>query len=146
MRRILSTALPLALAALCLPLHAATPTETVAAFHQAMSSGKGAEAQALLAPEIQIYESGYVERSREEYAGHHLPADMAFAKTTSNTVLRQSERVDGNLAVVMRETETSGQYKGAKVHLFGTETALLAKQGDGWQITHLHWSSRKAGK
>ena len=131
------------LSVLSLPLFAATPTETVAAFHDALASGKAEQASALLSPSIQIYESGHVERSRDEYAGHHLPADMAFAKATSSKVLKQAEHVDGKLAVVMRETETTGKYKGNSVHLFGTETALLEKQGEQWIITHVHWSSRK---
>lgn len=134
----------IALSALSLPLFAATPTETVAAFHDALASGTAEQASALLSPSIQIYESGHVERSRDEYAGHHLPADMAFAKVTSSKVLKQAEHVDGKLAVVMRETETTGKYKGNSVHLFGTETALLEKQGEQWIITHVHWSSRKA--
>lgn len=134
----------IALSAISLPLLAATPTETVAAFHDALASGKAAQAGALLSPSIQIYESGHVERSRDEYAGHHLPADMAFAKATSSKVLKQAERVDGKLAVVMRETETTGKYKGKNVHLFGTETVLLEQQGEQWIITHAHWSSRKS--
>lgn len=141
MRRLASF---IALSAISLPLFAATPTETVAAFHDALASGKPDQASALLSPSIQIYESGHVERSRDEYAGHHLPADMAFAKATSLKVLKQTERVEGNLAVVMQETETTGKYKGKSVHLFGTGTALLEKQGEQWIITHVHWSSRKA--
>lgn len=132
------------LSALGLPLHAATPTETVATFHQAIASGKADLASALLAPEIQIYESGYVERSRDEYAGHHLPADIDFAKTAANKVLKNSERIDGNLAVVMQETETTGKYKNKNIHLFGTETVVLEKRGEQWIIVHLHWSSRKS--
>ncbi|MDB5906212.1 MAG: hypothetical protein JWP34_326 [Massilia sp.] len=56
-------------ASLCFPAVASTPTETVAAFHEALASGKQEEAKALLSPTIQIYESGFVERSRDEYAG-----------------------------------------------------------------------------
>ncbi len=123
---------------------AATPLQTVAAFHEALTAGKTEDAKALLSPTIQIFESGYVERSRDEYAGHHLPGDIAFAKSTGQTVLKQTERVEGNIAVVMRETETKGKFKGADVHSFGTETAVLEKHGDRWMITHVHWSSRKA--
>ena len=123
---------------------AATPLQTVAAFHQALTAGKTEDAKALLSPTIQIFESGYVERSRDEYAGHHLPGDIAFAKSTGQTVLKQTERVEGSIAVVMRETETKGKFKGADVHSFGTETAVLEKQGDRWLIAHVHWSSRKA--
>lgn len=134
----------LAFSAISAPLFAATPTETLAEFHQALSAGKSEQVSALLSPDIQIYESGYVERSREEYAGHHLKGDIEFAKTTKNKVLKQSERVDGKFAVVMQETETTGQYKGSNVQSFGTETAILEKQSDKWVIVHIHWSSRKA--
>lgn len=134
----------IATVATSLPLYAATPTETVAAFHDSLAKGKAEQASALLSPEIQIYESGYVERSHAEYAGHHLPADMEFAKATTSKVLKQKERVEGNLAVVLQETETTGKFKGNSVHLFGTETAMLEKQGDKWVIVHIHWSSRKS--
>lgn len=143
MRRIFSS---LALSLFCLHAWAATPTETVAQFHQALKAGDKAKAAALLSPQIQIFESGHVERSRDEYAGHHLGSDIEFAKVTEHKVLRHSERIDGNLAVVMHETETTGKFKGKPVHLLGTETAVLEKQGDGWTVAHIHWSSRKASK
>lgn len=132
-----------ALSIICLPVFAATPSETVVAFHAALAAGEAGRATELMSPQIQIYESGYVERSRDEYAGHHLPADIGFAKTTTTKVLKQNERIGGDLAVVMQETETSGNFKGKNIRLLGTETALLEKQGDKWIITHIHWSSRK---
>ncbi len=133
----------IALSVTCLPLFAATPTETVAAFHTALATGNAERVTELMSPEIQIYESGYVEHSRDEYTGHHLAADIAFAKATSVNVLKQNERIEGNLAIVLQETETTGKYQGKNVQLLGTETALLEKQGDQWVITHIHWSSRK---
>lgn len=134
----------LCMGALSAPLFAATPTETVTAFHAALSAGKADQAIALLSPDVQIYESGYVERSRDEYAGHHLKGDIEFAKATKSTVVKQSVRVNGKLAVVMQETETTGNYKGKGVHHFGTETAVLEQQDDKWLIAHVHWSSRKS--
>ena len=134
----------LACSAVALQAVAATPTETLTAFHSALSSGKPEQATALLSPNVRIFESGYVERSRDEYSSHHLADDIAFAKSTSDTVRNQQELLKGDLAVVMRETETKGKFKGATVHSFGTETAVLEKQGDSWLITHLHWSCRKA--
>jgi hypothetical protein len=125
------------------PVLAASPTETLAQFHDALAAGKSEQASALLSPSVQIYESGYVERSRDEYVGHHLKSDIEFSKATRNKILKQSERVDGKLAVVMQESETTGTFKGKPVHLFGTETALLEQQGDDWLIVHIHWSSRK---
>lgn len=123
---------------------AASPKETVTAFHTALQSGDAAKAAALLDPNVTIYESGYVERSRAEYVGHHLPGDIEFAKATKNTVTSQTERIEGNTAVVWQETETVGTFKGKDVHSLGTGTMVLTLKDDRWLITHVHWSSRKA--
>ncbi|NHZ61288.1 DUF4440 domain-containing protein [Massilia sp. CCM 8694] len=98
---------------------AATPGETLSAFHAALHAGDEARAMKLLSPEAVIYEAGHVERSRSEYADHHLADDIAFARATTRRVLRHKERIDG-------------------------ETAILEKKGDGWVVLHFHWSSRKA--
>lgn len=123
---------------------AASPKETLAAFHGALASGDKAKASSLLAPGVAIYEAGYVERSREEYAAHHLGGDIEFAKNATRKVLKQTERIDGKTAIVWEETETTGTARGKPVHAFGTETAVLEKNGDDWTIVHVHWSSRKA--
>lgn len=134
----------LLLAAASLPAFAASPTETMDAFQRALASGKRDAALALLSPNVKIFESGYTENSRDEYAAHHLDSDMDFLRTTRSRVLRHEERRAGATAIVMRETETTGTYKNAEVHLFGLETAVLEQKGDEWLIVHLHWSSRKA--
>ena len=141
MRQLLCAAL---IAVASLPAFAASPTEVVNEYHAAVASGDMAKALSLLSPAVQIFESGYVEQSKDEYAGHHLPADVAFAKTTSRKVVKGTERIGGNLGVVIQQTDTQGTHQGKPVHLVGTETAVLDKQGDGWVITHFHWSSRKA--
>lgn len=123
---------------------AATPSETVAAFHAAITAGDKAKALALLSPSIVIYEAGHVERSRDEYASHHLGGDIEFAKGVTRKVLKHSERVDGNVAMVLQETETSSSVRGKPVHSFGVETSVLEKKGDDWVIAHVHWSSRRA--
>jgi hypothetical protein len=121
---------------------AATPTETLAAFHQALAGGDRDKVLALLAPQVVIYESGQVERSRDEYAAYHLGADIAYAKTVTRKVLASSERIDGNTAVVWEESEaTNVPGKAGRVH--GLDTAVLEKKGDGWVIVHVHWSSHK---
>lgn len=123
---------------------AASPKEALESFHAALTSRDKAKVLSFLSPDIAIYESGYVERSRDEYAHHHLGGDMEFAKNSTRKVLKQTERIDGNTAVVWEETETTGTSRGKPVHVFGTGTALLEKKGDGWAIVHVHWSSRKA--
>ena len=137
-------------AAVSMHAFAAPPTAAVdanaslAAFHAALARGDKEGALALLAPKVAIYESGYVEASREEYAHHHLGGDIAFAKTSTRKVLRHSEKMEGNTSIIWEETETTGTSGGKPVHSFGTETAVLEKTGDRWVITHVHWSSRKA--
>lgn len=123
---------------------AATPQETLASFHSALAAGDKIKATELLSPEITIFESGFVERSRAEYASHHLPGDISFAKSSTRKVLRQTERIEGKLAILWEETETTGNFQGKDIHSFGTETVLLEKKGDQWTIVHVHWSSRKA--
>lgn len=133
----------LLLAVTSVPVLAASPTEVVGEYHAALADGNTEKALSLLSPAVQVFEGGHVEKSKAEYAGHHLPADMAFAKAVNRKVLKGSERIAGDLAVVMQETDTQGTYKGAAVHLLGAETAVLEKKGEGWIITHFHWSTRK---
>lgn len=121
------------------------PKEVLAAFQAALAAGEQAKVEALLAPDVTIYESGYVERSRAEYTGHHLPEDIAFAKTSTHKILQTKERIEGNLAVIWQETETTvkPKSKGKELRILGTETSVLQKLGDSWSIVHVHWSSRK---
>ena len=123
---------------------ASAATDTVAAFHAALAAGDKAGATGLMAPDALIYESGHVEVSFAEYAGHHLGEDMAFARTSSRKVIRQAERTEGKLAIVTQQTETTGTSNGKPVHVFSTETSVLEEQGGKWRIVHFHWSSRKA--
>lgn len=132
-----------ALLALTSSASAASPKDTLAAFHDALASGDKARAISLLSPDIAIYEAGHVERSRDEYASHHLGGDIEFARNATRKVLRQTERIDGNTAIVWEESETTGSVRGKPVHVFGTGTAVLEKNGDAWTIVHVHWSSRK---
>lgn len=122
---------------------ASEASEVVAEFYRAMASGDASKASELLAPDITIYESGYVERSRAQYAGHHLPEDIAFAKASSRSVVQHTERKEGNFAVILEETETKAKIKGKNVKILGTETSVLQKIEDSWLIVHIHWSSRK---
>lgn len=136
----------LIIAALSNASYADEPKQVLAAFHAALAAGDQTKASELLAPDITIYESGYVERSRAEYAGHHLPEDIAFAKTSTSKVLQSTQRIEGNLAVIWQETETTvnTKLKGKELRIFGTETSVLQRAGDSWGIVHIHWSSRKA--
>jgi ketosteroid isomerase-like protein len=125
-------------------VHAQTgPGDAVEQFHLAIARADRATAAAILAPNVQIFESGFVERSRDEYLAHHFDADAKFAKSVARKVVRQTEQVAGDMALVMAETEAGGSYEGKPVKLIGTETAVLRLEGGKWRIVHIHWSSRK---
>ncbi len=66
---------------------AATASDTVDAFHAALQHGDKEAALAILAPDVTIFESGHVERSRAEYADRHLAGDIEFAKAISHPAL-----------------------------------------------------------
>lgn len=120
-----------------------TPEATVDAFQTALKTGNAAAAERLLAPDVLIYEGGGAERSRAEYAGHHLAGDIAFMKQARVDVLKRSSGGDDRTAWVTTESRIRGESsKGKPLDVASTETALLRKTAEGWQIAHLHWSSQ----
>jgi ketosteroid isomerase-like protein len=116
---------------------------TVDAFHAALQRGDTRAASALLAEDALIFESGGVERTKAEYAAHHLPADAEFSRSVTSTVTQRAGNSVGSLAWVASEGRTSGTYKGKPVDLQTTETMLLRRAAEGWKIVHIHWSSAK---
>ena len=120
-----------------------SPVEQVAALHAAMVAGDSAAAVTLLAQNVIIYESGGVERSRNEFASHHLAIDIDFASSTSREVLGQTSGTSGDIAWVLSTTSVTGTFRSNPIDSRGTETILLARSAEGWRITHIHWSSRR---
>jgi ketosteroid isomerase-like protein len=121
---------------------AARPAAAVIdAFHAALNRGDTQGAAALLANDALIFESGSAERSKAEYAQHHLPADAAFAQAVPSAVTRRSGGSDGTTAWIASEGRTSGTYKGKALDLVTTETMVLRRVGKAWKIVHIHWSS-----
>jgi len=118
----------------------AEPGAAVAAYHAALSAGDAAAAEALLAPDAIVLESGFVE-SRAEYLAHHLAADIEFARAVTQT--RSGERVvvDGDVAWLSASTRAEGAFRGRSVRSAGAELIVLALSSDGWRIRAIHWSS-----
>jgi hypothetical protein len=129
-----------------------TPTATdaaagvVDAFHSALAKGDGKAALALLDDQVQIYEQGWVERSKSEYAAKHLESDMKFSAATTQSQTARTGAVVGDLAYISTEGRTAGKFEGKAVDSITLETAVLHRASDGWRIVHVHWSSRKAKK
>jgi len=126
-----------------LALAQTSPSSALDGFHLAIIRADRAAAASVLAADVQIFESGFVERSRDEYLSHHFDADARFATTVTRKVIRRGEQMAGNMALILEETESSGSYEGQPLKLIGTETAVLRFNGENWQIVHIHWSSRK---
>lgn len=118
----------------------------VDAFHAALRRGDTAAAQSHLADNALIYESGGVERGREEYASHHLGADSAFAQAVPGTVTRRAGQAAGTIAWIATEGHTAGTYRGKAVDRLTAETMVLHRQGKAWKIVHIHWSSAAGAK
>lgn len=117
---------------------------TVDAFHSALHRGDTKAAAALLAEDALIFEGGEVERSKAEYASHHLAADADFSRAVPAVLTRRAGAAAGSLAWIASEGRTTGTYMSRPLDLTTTETMLLRRTGAVWQITHIHWSSSKA--
>lgn len=143
MKRYLALAALISLAAPALadPKTHPSPTGIVDAFAAALDAGDTAALSALMAPDVQIAESGGIERSLEEYRSHHMGADIEFSKAVDTKVLSRHVFEGEGLATVMTEAISSGTFRGKAVNNRLMETMVL-KQTDGdWQIVHIHWSS-----
>lgn len=121
---------------------AATPIAIVDAFHAALASGDPGSALDLLDEDVLIFESGGVERSRAEYASHHLAADAAFNAAVRRTLLTRSHGEAGDAAWVMSVETVAGAYRGRTVNSRSIETMLLGRAAGKWRISHIHWSSK----
>ena len=117
------------------------PAKIVIQFHQALKGGDKALARSLLADNVLIFEGGGVERSADEYAHHHMLADMKYLAAINSTTLEHHVQITGNSAISISRSKTSGTYKGKDVDYEGMETMVLSKQENGWKIVHIHWSN-----
>ena len=118
--------------------------KTVDAFHDALAKGNRAAVEALLDDDVHIYEQGWVERSKTEYASHHLASDIEFSKVTTRKEAARSGVILGDLAYVTSEGTVSGEFEGKAINSVTLETMVLRRAKKGWRIVHIHWSSRAA--
>jgi hypothetical protein len=133
---------PAASAASDVPPAAAPAVSVVERFGKALKAGDLKAAGAMLDANVMILESGGVERSREEYLGHHAISDAAFLKNAHVQLQRRTARIDGPLAWVGSVSELHTTKDGKPLTLLSTETMVLRRNGPDWRIVHIHWSSR----
>lgn len=137
----------LLLLASALPAQARDLTDPIAvagAFGAALAAGDEAMVRKLLASDVLIYESGGQEASLEEYAAHHMKADMAFLAGAQAHVLERKHGSNDDLAWVATRSRITGTHKDKPVDILSTETLVLKRMPGGWRIVHVQWSSRPA--
>lgn len=115
--------------------------KTVVAFHHALNSGDAKQARILLDDSVVIYEGGGVERSAEEYANHHLHADIEFMSKMQVTLLEHQVKTMGDMAVSMSRSKVQGKYQNKDIDIETMETMVLKKHDGNWHIMHIHWSN-----
>ncbi len=136
---------PLARAAAAAAEETPGPVAVVDGFHAALKSGDANTALKMLSVNVTIFEQGFVDQTRADYAGAHIAADSAFAQGTSFQVLERRILWFGdNAACVISKTRTQGNFQGHAIDLVGTETMLLQRSGNTWGIEHIHWSAHPA--
>lgn len=117
----------------------------VANFHHALSTGDSAAVVALLAPGVQIAESGAIE-TLDGYRAHHLAADIAYARAVPATQQLVQLMVAGDVAWVTSSSQVRGTFNGRAVNSIGAETMVLTRSGadpSRWSIQAIHWSSHR---
>lgn len=120
---------------------AAAVLAVVRGFHDALARGDSAAALSVLAPDVQILESGGLE-TREEYRRGHLPGDINFARGVPATRAEPQVTVNGDVAWVVGTSRSSGTFRDRQVNSAGAELMVLSRTSDGWRIRAIHWSSR----
>ena len=123
------------------PADAAAVEATVRGFHQALASGDAKGALRLLAADAVILESGDRE-TRDEYAAHHLSADIEFARAVPMQRGPLQVSVNGNTAWAVSTGTLKGTFQARAIDMAMAELMVLSRTASGWEIRAIHWSSR----
>ena len=115
--------------------------QVITEFHRALKSGAQKKARSLLADDVIIFEGGSVEKSADEYASHHMIADMKYLANIKTEILMHSVKIVGDMAYSMSQTKSTGQVKGKFINSEGLESMVLQKKNNKWKIVHIHWSN-----
>lgn len=115
--------------------------DVVATFHDALATGDAEGALALLADDATVLEGGNLE-TRDEYAEHHLPADMAFAQAVPRERGEVDVTVEGRVAWATSTSTVEGSYRGREIASRTAELMVLRQEAGSWRIVAIHWSSR----
>lgn len=113
--------------------------QAVTEFHRALKSGDRQKAISLLDEHVVIFEGG-VERSAQQYAAHHMQADMQYLATINTQLLEHSVTANNNLAYSFAISQVTGRYKEKDLNYQSLESIVLRFTNNEWKIVHIHWS------
>ena len=131
------------------PAQSPTTTDSAGAvaaverFHSALRAGDSSSVTALLTQDVVVLESGDME-DRAAYIAHHLPADIEFAKATTEQRDPAQVTIRGDVAWVASTGRTRGTFRGRDVNSASAELVVLVRTPSGWRIAAVHWSSHRA--
>ena len=110
-------------------------------FDALMAAGDSAALLTMLADDLVVLESGGLE-TRAEFRAHHLPADIAFARAVKGQQGPITVRVMGDVAWASSTTTVEGEMRGRAINSVSAELMVFSREGGGWKIRAIHWSSR----
>ena len=120
--------------------HAELPAkQVVAEFSQALQASQVARVSELLDPNVLIVEGGGIERSLQQYAAHHMKADMKYLSGKKVSVLERQAWEVGDAAYVVTRSTLQGSAEADAVVM--SETMVLRRIDGLWKIAHIHWSN-----
>ncbi|MEW6166880.1 MAG: nuclear transport factor 2 family protein [Pseudomonadota bacterium] len=112
-------------------------------FHRALKEGYREGVLKHMDEKAIVFETGFVEARRDQYAAGHLDADMLYAAQVQREIVHREVSVSGDIAVALTQARTRGEFEGQPVSLENTETMVLRRGDDGWKIVHIHWSAHE---
>jgi uncharacterized membrane protein/ketosteroid isomerase-like protein len=118
-----------------------SPAAVADQFGWALRAQDAAALKALFAQDAVIAEGGGAERSFAKYASHHMKSDMAYTASITSQTIKRDVLESADMATVITQSEMVGNYKGRSVQNDMMETMTLRRDGEGWKIVHIHWSS-----
>ncbi|TXI82546.1 MAG: hypothetical protein E6Q40_12270 [Cupriavidus sp.] len=117
------------------------PADFADAFHEALHARDQEKILSMLAPGLVVFETGYLEATREEYVKDSLSDDANFASATEYRPLSRGVIGSGDYMTVLTKASIKGTYANQTVDLLQSETMILRRTLTSWQIVHLHWSA-----
>lgn len=117
------------------------PADFADAFHEAMRSRNREKVLSMLAPDLVVFETGYLQSTRDEYVKNNLSDDIKFASALEYRPLSRGVIGSGESMTVLTKASIRGVFGDQRVDLVQSETMTLRRTKTSWEIVHLHWSA-----